>query len=670
MSSVGVPNLRAAVVAANQLIQANATGIAGLDQFAGAISNIRKFGAVPAVDCISAVMDAITQTTGPIIFDDAFKLTVTAADSAALFAAINRFIVNGSLVINISGEAHSFTAFVDITNPTAQNISIQGVESTARNIASIGVVTGGQGNWSVPVTLDDAVGVGVGDYLMMFGNTLTGTGRFKELAGCWVVTAVVGSVVTVTHTHQQTAWPAMTLTGGTVRPMTTVMRWAAGSRGIAIYGCDLKQMKDVVIAGSYDIAVTAPSDGPDDGLQVGSAPNTSDTGLNESHSIQAGSVYLTRVGVVEWPANGLQVLGGSVHANGFCCCGNGWRGAQSAGAGYVRGKFGGYVGNGSCGAEAEANGVFNAAGSVFAGNREQGVYAISGHVVANSGAYSGGNVTHGFETKNGGTIGADSASSVGNTLKGVNAISGSITISSGSVIKDNGDAAVSASQSGLVDLNGATTLTGGTVYDVDTATFGKVIQPDGQPYWGQETQILSGSTRKGGKWAATSLGDLTFSSDVVGDGSFNAVMAIKNNGIIYPQNDNSVTHGRASNRYSVIYAGTGTINTSDARTKQKGRALSEAENRAALQLKGLLKAFKFNDAVVEKGEAARWHFGVYAQEVIAAFEAEGLDATRYALLCYDEWDAEYDDDGVEVLAAGNRYGIRYEELLAFIIGAL
>ena len=76
-----------------------------------------------------------------------------------------------------------------------------------------------------------------------------------------------------------------------------------------------------------------------------------------------------------------------------------------------------------------------------------------------------------------------------------------------------------------------------------------------------------------------------------------------------------------------------------------------------------------------------------AQQVIEAFATEGLDATRYGLLCYDKWDDEYEDvevvDTPEVVAedgtvtpaqthvehrletpAGDRYGIRYEEALA------
>jgi hypothetical protein len=140
--------------------------------------------------------------------------------------------------------------------------------------------------------------------------------------------------------------------------------------------------------------------------------------------------------------------------------------------------------------------------------------------------------------------------------------------------------------------------------------------------------------------------------------------------------DNSYSCGTASNRWTEVYAATGTINTSDARNKQQIRTLSDSERAVAVRVKGLLRAFKFNDAVEEKGDAARIHFGVIAQEVADAFTAEGLDASNYALFCYDEWEEQQEqldaDGNVEAAyrPAGNRFGIRYEELLAFIISAL
>jgi hypothetical protein len=112
-----------------------------------------------------------------------------------------------------------------------------------------------------------------------------------------------------------------------------------------------------------------------------------------------------------------------------------------------------------------------------------------------------------------------------------------------------------------------------------------------------------------------------------------------------------------------VYATTGTINTSDATQKQQVRELNDAERRTAQRIKGLIRAFKWNDAVESKGGGARIHFGVMAQDVEAAFAAEGLDATKYGLFCRDTWDTL---DGPPQM----RLGVRYEELLAFVIGSL
>ena len=46
-----------------------------------------------------------------------------------------------------------------------------------------------------------------------------------------------------------------------------------------------------------------------------------------------------------------------------------------------------------------------------------------------------------------------------------------------------------------------------------------------------------------------------------------------------------------------------------------------------------------------------------------AFTAEGLDASKYAMFCSNTWT---NDDGIEQ----TRLGVRYSELLAFIISAI
>jgi hypothetical protein len=126
-----------------------------------------------------------------------------------------------------------------------------------------------------------------------------------------------------------------------------------------------------------------------------------------------------------------------------------------------------------------------------------------------------------------------------------------------------------------------------------------------------------------------------------------------------PGDDNLKTLGRSSLRWSVVYAATGAINTSDGTHKQQVNVLSDKEVAVAKRLKSLVRTFKFNDSVAAKDGAARIHVGVIAQDVKAAFEAEGLDAEHYGMFCSDTL-----DDG------SKRLGVRYEELLAFIIAAL
>ena len=143
-----------------------------------------------------------------------------------------------------------------------------------------------------------------------------------------------------------------------------------------------------------------------------------------------------------------------------------------------------------------------------------------------------------------------------------------------------------------------------------------------------------------------------------------------NNNYVYPADatgnfkDNAIDLGNSSARYDDIFATNTAITTSDANEKQDIEALSEAEQRVAVACKGLLRKFRWKSAVEEKGDDARIHFGIIAQDLKAAFEAEGLDAGRYAMFISSTWTDEETDE------EKTRLGVRYSELLAFIISAI
>jgi hypothetical protein len=194
-----------------------------------------------------------------------------------------------------------------------------------------------------------------------------------------------------------------------------------------------------------------------------------------------------------------------------------------------------------------------------------------------------------------------------------------------------------------------------------------------------------------------------------------ALLANSGNDSIHPWNastntnrDNAIDLGNSGNRFDDIYATNGTIQTSDRNEKQDIDVMSEAETRVAVACKGLIRKFRWIDAVAEKGDDARIHFGIIAQDLQDAFAAEGLDAGRYAMFISSTWwETQTDVPAVEAVAEvldeeGNvvteaveakeaytrtdtyetleeapegatertRLGVRYPELLAFIIGAL
>ena len=172
--------------------------------------------------------------------------------------------------------------------------------------------------------------------------------------------------------------------------------------------------------------------------------------------------------------------------------------------------------------------------------------------------------------------------------------------------------------------------------------------------------------------------------------------------------DNIQDIGQSNRRWDDVYATNGTIQTSDRNEKQDIAELDEAEQRVAVACKGLLRKYRWKDAVAEKGDDARIHVGIIAQDLQDAFAAEGLDAGRYAMFISSTWwetqtevpaveaqDEVLDEDGnviqeaveaeeaytrtdtydtAEEAPAGaterTRLGVRYPELLAFIISAL
>jgi hypothetical protein len=222
------------------------------------------------------------------------------------------------------------------------------------------------------------------------------------------------------------------------------------------------------------------------------------------------------------------------------------------------------------------------------------------------------------------------------------------------------------------------TATGNGVFNFfKTETFNPVLTAnDSESDTGQIIAVQIGGTTKGNIGINSATGnDMyiasgTTSSAGVGlrfiDYQVTNIQPCRGNGSTL---DNVIDLGSVGARFDDIYATNGTIQTSDENEKQDIQALTDAEQRVATACKGLIRRFRWQDSVAEKDdnpdsdETARYHFGVIAQDLQDAFTAEGLDAGDYGMFISQTWE---DDDGVEQ----TRLGVRYNELLAFIITTL
>ena len=174
---------------------------------------------------------------------------------------------------------------------------------------------------------------------------------------------------------------------------------------------------------------------------------------------------------------------------------------------------------------------------------------------------------------------------------------------------------------------------GGTLYAQDA---GSGVDNGGQVMFGAAQgafALIKGLLTNGADNTQGSVG--IFTRRVSTDATLTEAARFDMSGSLLAGTDNNLTLGNASHRWSVVYAGTGTINTSGAEAKRHIGEADDAEKRAAARIKASPRKYKFADAVEAKGDAARWHIGYVAEDVRDALAAEGLDPWSYGFMCAD-----------------------------------
>jgi hypothetical protein len=628
----------------------------------------------------------------------------------ALDSLADKWITEDATVtIEIAAGTYTSTSPIVWSHPCGGRIRIVGdADQTARHITAQVSVGGIQGGYSVVLTLDDVDDVEVGHWLLT--TDTVGLGDHYAHRGVWKITAISGSNVTVVNTNRNATFPANAISSSTSFVIRTTLKFD-NCDGFVVRQGTIGEIKDVVIAGNsddywVDDEGVSGSEKGTHGIVVGAQTvklngkpdNANPLGVSGAH------VSLGRfVGVSGFDQQGIVVEnGGTVWGDFSAACNNKRRGYYASTAAGIRAKhisacgnyldglitdLGGVIyassescasGNGWAGVSSNQNGMIVFNDGTVSGNGMNGVQARGGgsvHIISGRAVM---NRTSGIEAQYNGTVYCDGATITGNDDHGIDAKYHSVFRAPSCTIENNSGYAIHANEGSLIYHPGAT-ISG------NISLHGGAMLHDGDNYRvsvirGFDIRSENFDSHNAVRMVTTNAGDdAIIGHDTTATGVFTAKLHIRSGTSgIYTETDADTRLGRANNRWSEVFAGTATINTSDAREKVWRGVLTSQEIAVARRLAKLVGIYQWQAAVQAKGaERARLHSGVTAQDVVAAFAAEGLDATRYGIVCYDEWEDEYSEEiredgaatGHKTLKtpAGNRWGVRYDELQMFVL---
>lgn len=132
-------------------------------------------------------------------------------------------------------------------------------------------------------------------------------------------------------------------------------------------------------------------------------------------------------------------------------------------------------------------------------------------------------------------------------------------------------------------------------------------------------------------------------------------------GVIRPGGDGAQNLGNGSHRWAVVYAKSGSINTSDKNEKKDIQELEEQYS------KDIIMGLKPVSYKFIKNDSNRTHNGFIAQDIEESLTSMGITTQDFAAVC--KWQKVYCEDGVNDIPIEGEYsyGLRYEELIAPLV---
>ncbi len=148
------------------------------------------------------------------------------------------------ITISIGAGTYALSAPVTVNHPHSAKVTIQGATMAATTLSGSISVSGSSGAYSIDITVADASGISVGDYIGFYN--LSGGTNPEYLYGCHEVTGKAGNVLTIASKLYGATAPAGAISGD-VKAWKTKFTLSSGT-AIDVF-TPLKMLADIVIVG-------------------------------------------------------------------------------------------------------------------------------------------------------------------------------------------------------------------------------------------------------------------------------------------------------------------------------------------------------------------------------------------------------------------------------------
>jgi hypothetical protein len=331
--------------------------------------------------------------------------------------------INQDAIVTISVDPGLFThtSTILFRHPQGNKINIVGAAPVLTTITSLASQSGSAGNYSVVLNVADTTGMAIGDYCIIRGST--GTGEHRAIMGCWEITNVPSTTqITVKNTYRKSAWPTLTITGGNLHCLKTILKFngcdgfqfgsAAGNiynlalvgNGTANDGVNITQRgyhygNHIIYLGNYSVYAL--------GINGFGRYGIANTSQADVWIINVAVSGCGNYGVYAY--NHAKVAGSAIISSG-----NGNIGIYATDGAYITAVNSFAIGNATVGFYANARAGINAQFSEAVGNIYSGFQANMGSVIDNTSGKALNNGYHGYSAGSHSHIYATSSTSTGN----------------------------------------------------------------------------------------------------------------------------------------------------------------------------------------------------------------------------------------------------------------